>query len=126
ELKFDGASISITYQDGELLRAVTRGDGTQGDDVTDNIKTIRSVPLRLKGDYPSRFDVRGEVILPLSGFAELNRKREKEGLELFRNPRNTASGTLKLQDSKEVAKRPLDCIVFTVVFKETIEELYVV
>jgi len=125
ELKFDGASISITYQDGELLRAVTRGDGTQGDDVTDNIKTIRSVPLRLKGDYPSRFDVRGEVILPLSGFAELNRKREKEGLELFRNPRNTASGTLKLQDSKEVAKRPLDCIVFTVVSKETIGESHV-
>src|SRR5699024_1320046 len=125
ELKFDGDSISITYQDGELLRAVTRGDGTQGDDVTDNIKTIRSVPLRLKGDYPSRFDVRGEVILPLSGFAELNRKSEKEGLELFRNPRNTASGTLKLQDSKEVAKRPLDCIVFTVVSKETIGESHV-
>lgn len=115
ELKFDGASISITYQDGKLLRAVTRGDGTQGDDVTNNVKTIASVPLVLQGDYPNRFDARGEIILPLEGFAALNKKREEEGLELFRNPRNTASGTLKLQDSTEVAKRPLDCTIFTIV-----------
>lgn len=115
ELKFDGASISLTYQDGQLLRAVTRGDGTQGDKVTNNIKTIASVPLVLQGDYPARFDVRGEIIMPLAGFAELNKKREEEGLELFRNPRNTASGTLKMQDSTEVSKRPLDCMIFSVV-----------
>lgn len=125
ELKFDGASISITYQDGKLLRAVTRGDGTQGDDVTNNIKTISSVPLVLHGDYPSRFDARGEIIMPLAGFAELNRKREKEGLDMFRNPRNTASGTLKLQDSSEVAKRPLDCIIFTIVSEDHIGESHV-
>lgn len=115
ELKFDGASISLTYQDGQLLRAVTRGDGTQGDKVTNNVKTIASVPLVLHGDYPSRFDVRGEIIMPLAGFAELNKKREEEGLELFRNPRNTASGTLKMQDSTVVSSRPLDCIVFSIV-----------
>lgn len=115
ELKFDGVSISITYQDGQLLRAVTRGDGTQGDEVTNNVKTIASVPLVLQGDYPTRFDVRGEIILPLAGFAELNKQREEEGLELFRNPRNTASGTLKMQDSTEVSKRPLDCTIFSVV-----------
>lgn len=125
ELKFDGASISITYEDGKLLRAVTRGDGTQGDDVTNNIKTIPSVPLVLQGDYPSRFDVRGEIIMPLLGFAELNRAREKEGLDLFRNPRNTASGTLKLQDSTEVSKRPLDCFIFAVVSDEHIGDSHV-
>lgn len=125
ELKFDGASISITYQDGQLLRAVTRGDGTQGDDVTNNIKTIPSVPLVLQGDYPARFDVRGEIIMPLLGFAALNEKREEEGLELFRNPRNTASGTLKMQDSTEVSRRPLDCFIFAVVTDEYIGDSHV-
>lgn len=125
ELKFDGASISITYQDGQLLRAVTRGDGTQGDDITNNVKTIPSVPLVLQGDYPARFDVRGEIIMPLLGFAELNKKREEEGLELFRNPRNTAAGTLKLQDSTEVSNRPLDCFIFAVVSEEHIGDSHV-
>src|SRR5699024_12688035 len=98
---------------------------TQCDDVTNNIKTIPSLPLVLQGDYPSRFDVRGEIIMPLLGFAELNRAREKEGLDLFRNPRNTASGTLKLQDSTEVSKRPLDCFIFAIVSDEHIGDSHV-
>ncbi len=116
ELKYDGASISITYQDGKLLRAVTRGDGIQGDDVTVNIKTIRSVPLVLKGnDFPNRFDARGEIIIPISDFIKMNEEREDIGEEHFKNPRNTASGSLKLQDSAEVAKRPLDCLIYALV-----------
>ncbi len=116
ELKYDGASISITYQDGKLLRAVTRGDGIQGDDVTVNIKTIRSVPLVLKGnDFPNRFDARGEIIIPISDFIKMNEEREDIGEEPFKNPRNTASGSLKLQDSAEVAKRPLDCLIYALV-----------
>lgn len=114
ELKYDGASISITYQNGELLRAVTRGDGFQGDDVTTNIKTIKSVPLKLTGDYPALFDIRGEIVLPWDGFNQMNKEREELGLELYRNPRNTASGSLKLQDSAEVAKRPLDCLLYNI------------
>jgi DNA ligase (NAD+) len=113
ELKYDGASISLTYEDGEFLRAVTRGDGTQGDEVTHNVKTIRSVPLKLKGDnYPSRFDIRGEIVLPYEGFAKLNAERVELGEEPYANPRNTASGSLKLQDSAEVAKRPLLCLLY--------------
>ena len=108
ELKYDGASISLTYENGELKQALTRGDGFQGDDVTTNVKTIKSVPLKLKGDYPPKFDIRGEIVLPWDGFHKMNEAREAEGLELYRNPRNTASGSLKLQDSAEVAKRPLD------------------
>ena len=98
ELKYDGASISLTYENGELTRALTRGDGIQGDDVTTNVKTIKSVPLKLKGDYPPKFDIRGEIILPWAGFDKMNKERAEQGLELYRNPRNTASGSLKLQD----------------------------
>lgn len=112
ELKYDGASISLTYEDGKLKKAVTRGDGFQGDDVTANVKTIRSVPLQLKGDYPPLFDIRGEIVLPFEGFAKMNAERVELGEEPYRNPRNTASGSLKLQDSAEVAKRPLDCLLY--------------
>lgn len=114
ELKYDGASISLTYENGELVRAVTRGDGLQGDDVTTNIKTINSIPLKLKGDFPPKFDIRGEIVLPWDGFHAMNEEREELGLELYRNPRNTASGSLKLQDSAEVAKRPLQCLLYNI------------
>lgn len=113
ELKYDGASISMTYEHGKLKRAVTRGDGFQGDEVTNNIKTIRSVPLQLKGDYPDNFEIRGEIILPLEGFAKMNQELIESGETPYSNPRNTASGSLKLQDSAEVAKRPLDCLLYT-------------
>ncbi|MDG2431534.1 NAD-dependent DNA ligase LigA [Flavobacterium sp.] len=112
ELKYDGASISITYIDGKLNRAVTRGDGFQGDDVTNNIKTIRSIPLALKGDFPAEFAVRGEIILPFEGFEKMNQELIEIGETPYSNPRNTASGSLKLQDSAEVAKRPLDCLLY--------------
>lgn len=112
ELKYDGASISLTYENGSLIRAVTRGDGFQGDDVTSNVKTIKSVPLKLKGDYPPKFDIRGEIVLPWEGFNKMNEERIEIGEEPFRNPRNTASGSLKLQDSAEVAKRPLLCLLY--------------
>ncbi|TXK73023.1 NAD-dependent DNA ligase LigA [Mesonia sp. K4-1] len=115
ELKYDGASISLTYENGELLRAVTRGDGNQGDEITNNIKTIKSVPLKLKGDYPQKFEIRGEVVLPYEGFAQLNAERVENGGEPYANPRNTASGSLKLQDSSETAKRPLDCLLYSVI-----------
>jgi len=114
ELKYDGASISLTYQDGILQRATTRGDGYQGDDVTTNIKTIKSIPLKLKGNFPNRFDIRGEIVLPFEGFAKMNEERIEAGEDPYRNPRNTASGSLKLQDSSEVAKRPLDCLLYEV------------
>lgn len=114
ELKYDGASISITYENGNLLKAVTRGDGFQGDDVTINIKTIKSVPLKLKGDYPPKFDIRGEIVLPFKGFNQMNEERIQIGEEPYRNPRNTASGSLKLQDSAEVAKRPLECMLYNI------------
>lgn len=115
ELKYDGASISITYENGKLKRAVTRGDGFQGDDVTNNIKTIKSVPLKLKGNYPDRFDIRGEIILPLEGFEKMNQELIEIGETPYSNPRNTASGSLKLQDSTEVAKRPLECLLYFIV-----------
>lgn len=115
ELKYDGASISLSYENGELQRAVTRGDGFQGDLVTTNIKTINSIPLKLKGDYPSKFDIRGEIILTLEGFAKMNQERLENGEEPYMNPRNTASGSLKLQDSALVAKRPLECLLYSVV-----------
>ncbi|MCR5862191.1 NAD-dependent DNA ligase LigA [Flavobacterium sp. J372] len=115
ELKYDGASISITYENGRLAKAVTRGDGFQGDEVTTNIKTIRSVPLKLKGDYPEKFEIRGEIILPLEGFAKMNQEIIEAGGTAYANPRNTASGSLKLQDSGEVAKRPLDCLLYSLV-----------
>jgi DNA ligase (NAD+) len=112
ELKYDGASISITYENGKLKRAITRGDGFQGDDVTNNIKTIKSIPLKLKGNFPSTFDVRGEIILPFAGFEKMNQDLIEIGELPYSNPRNTASGSLKLQDSAEVAKRPLDCLLY--------------
>ncbi|MEE1898156.1 NAD-dependent DNA ligase LigA [Flavobacterium rakeshii] len=115
ELKYDGASISITYENGRLLRAVTRGDGFQGDDVTGNIRTIRAVPIKLKGDYPEKFDIRGEIILPLEGFAKMNQDLIEIGETPYANPRNTASGSLKLQDSAEVARRPLDCLLYSII-----------
>ena len=115
ELKYDGASISISYEDGKLKKAVTRGDGFQGDDVTNNIKTIKSVPLQLKGDYPKKFDIRGEIILPLAGFEKMNMELIDIGETPYSNPRNTASGSLKLQDSSEVAKRPLECLLYNIV-----------
>jgi DNA ligase (NAD+) len=114
ELKYDGASISLTYENGALLKAVTRGDGTQGDNVTANIKTIKSVPLKLKGNYPPKFDIRGEIVLPFQGFHKMNEERIELGEEPYRNPRNTASGSLKLQDSAEVAKRPLECLLYNI------------
>ena len=112
ELKYDGASISITYENGKLKRAVTRGDGFQGDDVTNNIKTIKSIPLNLKGDFPDKFDIRGEIILPFAGFEKMNQELIEIGETPYSNPRNTASGSLKLQDSAEVAKRPLECLLY--------------
>ncbi|WP_373072175.1 NAD-dependent DNA ligase LigA, partial [Zeaxanthinibacter enoshimensis] len=112
ELKYDGASINLTYENGKLTRAVTRGDGIQGDEVTTNIRTIRSVPLQLKGDYPEKFDARGEIVLPVEGFTQMNRERVERGEDPYMNPRNTASGSLKLQDSSLVAQRPLDCLVY--------------
>jgi len=115
ELKYDGASINLTYSKGVLQSAVTRGDGYQGDDVTANIKTIRSIPLVLKENLMEDFEIRGEIILPLDGFNKMNEDRMDIGLEPFSNPRNTASGSLKLQDSAEVAKRPLDCLLYHVV-----------
>jgi DNA ligase (NAD+) len=119
ELKYDGASISITYESGKLKRAVTRGDGFQGDEVTTNIKTIKSVPLHVKGnDFPQKFEVRGEIILPFSGFEKMNRELIEIGEAPYSNPRNTASGSLKLQDSAEVAKRPLECLAYTLISNE--------
>ncbi|MBF4491428.1 NAD-dependent DNA ligase LigA [Flavobacterium sp. MR2016-29] len=114
ELKYDGASISITYENGKLVQALTRGDGFQGDEVTNNIKTIRSIPLQLKGNYPERFDIRGEIILPYKGFEKMNQELIEIGETPYSNPRNTASGSLKLQDSAEVAKRPLECLLYFV------------
>jgi DNA ligase (NAD+) len=114
ELKYDGASISITYENGKLVQALTRGDGFQGDEVTNNIKTIKSVPIQLKGNYPEKFDIRGEIILPYSGFEKMNQELIEIGETPYSNPRNTASGSLKLQDSAEVAKRPLECLLYSV------------
>ncbi len=112
ELKYDGTSISLTYEDGKLVRAVTRGDGEKGDDVTDNVKTIRSIPLVLHGDYPSFFEIRGEILMPWVVFEELNREKEAREEPLFANPRNAASGTLKLQNSAIVASRKLDAYLY--------------
>ena len=120
ELKYDGASISLTYEDGKLSRAVTRGDGVQGDDVTANIRTMHSVPLQIQPPFPDIFDIRGEIILPLIGFQKMNKIRLANGEEPYRNPRNTASGSLKLQDSREVAKRPLECMLYSIVGAQTL------
>ena len=115
ELKFDGVSINLSYENGVLVRAVTRGDGVQGDDVTENVKTIKTVPLKLNGDYPSKFQIRGEIFIELNDFNKMNIDRTNNGLEPYMNPRNTAAGSLKLQDSAEVARRPLKCFLYQVV-----------
>ena len=113
ELKYDGASINLTYRNGELLRAVTRGDGVQGDDVTANVRTIRSIPLKLQGsDWPEEFEIRGEIMMTHAVFAKLNGERAETGETPFANPRNAASGTLKMQNSAQVAKRSLDCFLY--------------
>jgi DNA ligase (NAD+) len=121
ELKFDGLSMSLTYEHGKLVRAVTRGDGTQGDDVTTNVRTIQSIPKQLKGgDYPDEFEIRGEVFMHLKAFERLNQERVDNGEQPYANPRNFASGTIKLQDSGEVAKRPLDCFLYGLYTEKTL------
>lgn len=112
ELKFDGVALSLTYENGKLVKGVTRGDGTRGDDITNNIKTIRTIPLTLKGNYPDFFEARGEAFLSKEMFAKLNKEREENGEELYANARNTASGSLKMQDSSLVSKRRLDCYLY--------------
>jgi DNA ligase (NAD+) len=118
ELKYDGVSISLTYTNGFLKQAITRGDGVQGDDVTTNVKTIHSIPLRLKGNYPAEFEIRGEIFMPIQRFADFNKQRIENGDEPFANPRNATSGSIKMQDSAEVAKRPLDCFLYFLIGEE--------
>ena len=119
ELKYDGASISLTYENGKLKYAVTRGDGEKGDDVTANVKTIKSIPLVLHGDdYPANFEIRGEIFIPRKSFEQMNKEREEAGEPLFSNPRNTAAGSLKIQNSAVVAKRPLDCFLYYLLSEE--------
>jgi DNA ligase (NAD+) len=121
ELKFDGLSMSLTYADGKLVRAVTRGDGTQGDEVTTNVRTIHSIPKKLaKGNYPDLFEIRGEVFMHLKAFERLNKERIDNGEVAYANPRNFASGTMKLQDSAEVARRPLDCFLYGLYTEKTL------
>ena len=115
ELKFDGVSINLTYENGIFVRAVTRGDGIKGDDVTENVKTIKTIPLKLKGNFPLKFQIRGEIFIGLKDFNKMNEERAQNGLEPYMNPRNTASGSLKLQDSALVAKRPLQCFLYQVI-----------
>ena len=114
ELKLDGTSISLTYREGELLLAVTRGDGEKGDDVTANVRTIRSIPLKLQGNFPPNFEIRGEIVMPFAVFEDLNRERAEKGEQLLANPRNAASGTLKMQNSSVVASRKLDAYFYYV------------
>jgi len=118
ELKYDGASVNLLYENGNLLRALTRGDGTQGDNITNNIKTIRSVPLKVDNSFLKKFEIRGEIIIRNDSFNQLNRKREELGESIFKNPRNTASGSIKLLDSNEVARRPLQCFLYSIVSDE--------
>ena len=119
ELKYDGVSISLKYKDGVLIQALTRGDGYKGDDVTLNVKTIKSIPLKLRGDFPKEFEIRGEIFIPISKFNKLNNERIKNDLVPFANPRNTASGSLKLLDPSEVAKRSLDCFLYYLLGENT-------
>lgn len=114
ELKYDGVAIGIAYRNGKLVRAVTRGDGSKGDDITENVKTIRAIPLQLSGNYPKEFEIRGEIFYPISVFTQLNKNRASAGEALLANPRNAASGTLKMQDSAVVAQRKLDCFLYYV------------
>jgi DNA ligase (NAD+) len=127
ELKYDGVSISIEYKNGKLFQAITRGDGVQGDDITHNIRTIKTIPLQISEDKnpPAQFFVRGEVIFPLGSFHQLNSEREELGLETYANPRNTASGTLKLQNSREVANRKLACFPYGLIAKEGVFENHI-
>lgn len=119
ELKYDGVAISITYEQGRMVRAITRGDGVVGDVVTGNVRTIRSIPLQLSGEgYPERFEIRGEVLMPLEGFRRMNAQREERGEQLFANPRNATAGTLKMQNSAEVARRPLDCYLYAAAIRD--------
>ncbi|MCF8346426.1 MAG: NAD-dependent DNA ligase LigA, partial [Bacteroidales bacterium] len=119
ELKYDGVAISLTYEKGQLMRAITRGDGVVGDVVTANVRTIRSIPLQLSGDgYPERFEIRGEVLMPLEGFRKMNEQRSAAGEQLFANPRNATAGTLKMQNSALVARRPLDCYLYSAAIKD--------
>ena len=118
ELKFDGLSISLIYENGELKQAITRGDGVQGDDVTTNAKTIKTIPLKLKGNYPGKFEIRGEIFMPRPVFDAINKEREEIGDAPMANPRNAASGTMKMQDSAQVAKRKLDCFLYYVLGEE--------
>ena len=122
ELKYDGVAIGIRYIDGKLAQAVTRGDGSQGEDITSNVRTIKTIPLQLSADFPSDFEIRGEIFFPLANFHALNNMREELGEPLFANPRNTASGTLKMQDSRIVADRGLDCILYGVYGADKIEK----
>ncbi|HLW08421.1 MAG TPA: hypothetical protein VKY45_12765, partial [Marinilabiliaceae bacterium] len=112
ELKYDGTAISLTYENGNLISGVTRGDGERGDDVTANVRTIRQIPLKLQGDFPPLFEIRGEIYMPRSGFDAFNNERVKAGEQPFVNPRNAAAGSLKLQNSALVAKRPLECFLY--------------
>lgn len=112
ELKFDGLSIGLSYKNGVLVQAVTRGDGIQGDDVTNNVRTIQSIPLKLHDNYPDDFEIRGEIFMNLSGFKKMNNEREEAGEQPFANPRNAASGSMKMQDPSEVAQRPMDCFLY--------------
>ena len=118
ELKYDGASISVLYENGQLSQAITRGDGFQGDDITPNVKTIRDIPLKLQGDFPEKFFMRGEIFLTHAAFNKINEEREKEGYDIFMNPRNTASGSLKIQDSTEVSKRNLSAVLYQFVAQD--------
>ncbi|HCY46959.1 MAG TPA: DNA ligase (NAD(+)) LigA [Flavobacteriales bacterium] len=118
ELKYDGVAISLHYEEGQLIKAVTRGDGNTGEDVTTNVRTIKSIPLKLHGDYPDKFEIRGEIFLPHASFEKMNNTREEEGEPLYANPRNTASGTLKSQDSKIPASRGLDCFLYYLVLNK--------
>ena len=121
ELKYDGVAISLTYENGSLVRALTRGDGVVGDDVTTNVRTIKSIPLKLIGnDYPEKFEIRGEVLMPLEGFRKMNEERSRNGEQVFANPRNATAGTLKMQNSALVAKRPLECYLYAAAMKEQV------
>lgn len=124
ELKYDGVAIGLHYQEGKLVQALTRGDGTQGDDVTANVRTIRSIPLQLQGDFPAELEIRGEIFMTLAGFKKLNEERETQGLEMFANPRNSAAGSLKMQDSAVVATRPLDSFLYYVISNPRVAETH--
>ena len=121
ELKYDGVAIGIRYEKGQFSKAVTRGDGEKGEDVTNNVRTIRSIPLQLTNDFPQDFEIRGEIFMPHAQFQRINEEREAIGENLFANPRNTASGTLKMQDSKVVAERGLDSFLYGVYGDELLD-----